>query len=168
MEKRLNPIRETDDEARELARKLMKEARVAALAFVDPDSGAPFISRIGFGLAADGGVISLVSDLALHVRALRLEPRAALLIEAPQPKGDPLNNPRLSISVLARFLPADTPERPALRTSWLDQHPKARLYIDFADFHFLRFDLLGAMLNGGFARAYRLVPQDTVDKADSD
>ena len=161
-----NPIRETDSEARNLARKLMQEARVAALAFADPDTGAPFISRIGFGLAPDGGAIALVSDLALHTRALRHDPRAALLIGEPRPKGDPLNSPRLSLSVCAQFLPAEAPDRPALRQAWLDRHPKAKLYIDFADFSFLRFEILGAMLNGGFARAYRLSPHDFLHKDD--
>lgn len=154
------PIRETDAEARALARKLMDAARVAALAFVDPDTGAPFLSRIGFGLTPDGSAMSLVSDLALHVRALRLDPRAGLLIGEPGPRGDPLNSPRLSLAVTARFLPADTSERPALRQAWLAHHPKAKLYIDFADFSFVRFEILGAMLNGGFARAFRLTPGD--------
>ncbi len=154
------PIRETDAGARALAQTLMQDARVAALAFVDPDTGAPFLSRIGFGLATDGSAMSLVSDLALHVRALRLDPRAGLLIGEPGPRGDPLNSPRLSLAVTAQFLPANTPDRPALRQAWLAHHPKAKLYIDFADFSFVRFEILGAMLNGGFARAYRLTADD--------
>jgi putative heme iron utilization protein len=130
------------------------------LAFTDPATCAPFISRIGFGLAPDGGALSLMSDLALHTAALRADPRAALLIGEPGPKGDPLNSARLSLQVSAHFVPANAAERPALRQAWLATHPKAVVYIDFADFSFVRFTILGGALNGGFARAYLLTPED--------
>jgi putative heme iron utilization protein len=39
------------------------------------------------------------------------------------------------------------------RFRFLNRHPKAKLYADFADFSFWRLAILGAHLNGGFARA---------------
>ncbi len=43
---RQNPIRETDDEARRLARRLIGEANYASLAVLDEDTGFPVVSRI--------------------------------------------------------------------------------------------------------------------------
>ncbi len=160
MPDRTDPIRPTDDEARALARSLIAGATTAALAFTHPDSGAPFVSRIGLGRAADGTLLTLVSDLSLHTRALTRDPRAALLVGEPGPKGDPLNSPRLSLAVRARFVPGDDPQRKMLREAWLAQHPKAKLYVDFADFRFLALIIEGGALNGGFGRAYKLAPED--------
>jgi putative heme iron utilization protein len=47
-----------------------------------------------------------------------------------------------------------------LRAHWLKGHPKAALYIDFADFAFVRLTPESALLNGGFGRAFRLSPED--------
>jgi hypothetical protein len=51
-------------------------------------------------------------------------------------------------------------ERPALRALWLRAHPKAKLYIDFADFAFVRLTPITALLNAGFGKARRLSAQD--------
>jgi heme iron utilization protein len=47
-----------------------------------------------------------------------------------------------------------------LRALWLAQHPKAQLYVDFADFAFVRLAPRGAALNGGFGKAYALDAAD--------
>lgn len=51
----------------------------------------------------------------------------------------------------------------AVRERFLSRHPKAKLYVDFPDFRFLRLMPLGASLNGGFARAFELGATDIVD-----
>ena len=43
---------------------------------------------------------------------------------------------------------------------WLRDHPKAKLYIGFGDFHFALFSVTGAFLNGGFGKAFFLTPVD--------
>lgn len=160
MPDRTNPIRETDDEARVLARRLLHEAVTAALGVIDPDSGAPFVSRIAFGLAPGGGPVTLISDLAHHARAIRADPRVSVLLGESGTKGDPLTHPRLTLAATARILDPIPAERAVLRAAWLHRHPKARLYIDFADFRFVAFDPCSALLNGGFARAYALTRED--------
>jgi hypothetical protein len=75
-------------------------------------------------------------------------------------KGDPLAHPRLMIRARAAFVAPDDPDRPGIRARWLDRQPKAQAYIDLADFAFVRLTPLSALLNGGFARAYRLFPED--------
>ncbi|MDP3338866.1 HugZ family protein [Frigidibacter sp.] len=155
-----SPIRPTDDEARALARGLIAGARFAALAVLTPGSGAPAVTRIALGLDAAGLPLTLISTLSAHTKALHATPRAGLLVGEPGPKGDPLTHPRLSLDTLASFVDRAAPDHAALRTLWLASHPKSKLYIDFADFSFVRFTPLGAALNGGFGRAFVLTPQD--------
>jgi heme iron utilization protein len=155
-----NPIRPTDEDARALARALIREARFGALAVRDPETGHPYVSRIAIGQTPQGAPLSFVSELAHHTRALRADPSCALLLGEPGPTGDPLTHPRLSLMATARFVPRDAPEHAALAAQYLATHPKARLYIGFADFHFVRFDIQGAHLNGGFGKAYQLQPSD--------
>lgn len=157
---RSDPIRPTDDAARGIARALMTGARTAALAVLDPATGAPFVSRVGFGLGPAGEALTLISDLAIHARALRADPRVSLLLGEPGPKGDPLVHPRLTLAATARFVATDAPERAALREAWLGHHPKAALYVDFADFHFVRFEIASGHLNAGFGKAYALDAND--------
>ncbi|AMY67565.1 HugZ family protein [Frigidibacter mobilis] len=155
-----SPIRPTDDEARALARSLIHAARFAALAVLTPGTGAPAVTRIALGLDAAGLPLTLISSLSAHTRALHADPRAGILVGEPGPKGDPLTHPRLSLDTTASFVDRAGPDHAALRTLWLASHPKARLYIDFADFCFVRFTPLGAALNGGFGKAFLLTPQD--------
>lgn len=148
-----DPVRPTDDEARALARRLLAEATFGALAVLDPDTGAPYVSRVAVsGEGADALV--LVSALALHARALRADPRCSLLLGEPG-RGDQLAHPRLTLR--ARAEPAD---KAAGRGAWLARHPKAQLYFDFADFALLRLRAGGGWLNGGFGRAFRLDRSD--------
>lgn len=154
------PIRQTDDAARALARDLIEKARFAALAVLDPDTGAPSVSRIALGTGPGGGIWTLVSGLSHHSKALRHDPRASLLVGEPEAKGDPLTHPRLSLSVRAHPVTPHDPGFVALRDRWLSDHPKSKLYIDLPDFFFVRFEVLSAALNGGFARAYRLTAAD--------
>ena len=155
---RPDPMRRVDDEARALALRLMAEARFAALALVA--EGAPYVSRIAIGQGPEGAPVTLVSGLAAHTRALLADPRAALLLGEPGRKGDPLTWPRLSLSAAARFVARPSAEHDALRAGWLKRQPKAKLYVDLPDFRFVVFAPTGAMLNGGFGRAYRLTAED--------
>lgn len=155
----IDPIRPTDAEARALARRLIDEARFAALAFLDPDTGAPAISRIAVQTDAGGQPITLISGLAAHFRALAADPRAALLLGEPGDKGDPLTHPRLSLTVTACFVEKGA-EHDLLCARWLGVQPKAKLYIDLPDFRFVRLAMVAGLLNGGFGRAFRLSAAD--------
>ena len=154
-----DPVAPADDVARHLARSLM-QASHAALAWTDPQTGTPGISRIGFALAPDGGPMTLISALAPHFAALHQTPDCALLLGEVGDKGDPLTHPRLMIRAKATFIAPDDPARDGLRAAWLAAQPKAKLYIDFADFALVRLHPQSALLNGGFARAYRLTAAD--------
>lgn len=160
MATRPDPVAPADAEARALALSLLSQADHAALAVTDPVDGTPSISRIAFGLAPDGLPLTLVSALAPHFAALKSAPACALMVGEVGDKGDPLTHPRLMVKARAEFVAADDPARAALRDYWLKGHPKAKIYVDFADFAFVRLHPVSALLNGGFARAFRLGPED--------
>lgn len=155
-----DPIRPTDDEARALAQDLIATARFAALAVTDPEIRSPMISRVAVVPGPDGLPLSLVSDLAAHATALKADPACALLLGEPGPKGDPLTHPRLSLQASARFIRHGAPEHAALAEHYLSLQPKAKLYIGFADFSLLRFEIRRGLLNGGFGKAFKLTPAD--------
>ncbi len=154
-----SPLRPVDDEMRALARGLLARARFGALAVLVGEAARPFVSRIALGSDREGP-LSLVSDLAQHTAALRARPACALLVGEPGEKGDPLTHPRLSLQCMAEFVARDAPGFAPLRSAWLESHPKSKLYIDFADFSFVRFRVEEAFLNGGFGLASRLTPAD--------
>ena len=158
---RPDPVAPADDAARQLAQGLLAVARHAALAVTDP-TGAPGISRIAFGLGPDGGMVTLISALSTHHAALQAHPLCALMLGEPGAKGDPLPPPRLMVPARARFVAPPDPGGAALRAHWLADHPKSGLYVDFADFSFVRFAPVSALLNGGFGRAFRVDPADLV------
>jgi heme iron utilization protein len=157
-EKTTSPIRPVDDDARAMARTLLDKAPFAALAHLKPDTGHPLVTRTGFGLDADGAPLLLISELSAHFIALSNDARCSLLIGEPgqinKPGGDPLTHPRLTLIGQAALI--DAPDRQAARTAYLARNPKAKLYADFADFHFWRIAPERAFLNGGFGKAYNL------------
>ncbi len=162
MEKRsekTSPLRPVDDEMRALARELLARARFGALAVLVGEPARPFVSRIALG-SDRAGPLSLVSDLAQHTGALRARPECALLVGEPGEKGDPLTHPRLTLQCVAEFVARDAPTFAPLRATWLKSYPKSKLYIDFADFSFVRFHVEEAFLNGGFGLASALTPTD--------
>ncbi|MFP4326715.1 MAG: HugZ family protein [Paracoccaceae bacterium] len=155
-----DPILPTDDEARRMARDLIDSARFGALAVLDPETGAPLVSRVAVATDSAGRPVSLISDLSLHTTALKADPACSLMVGEPGLKGDPLTHPRLTIQARAHFLRHGETGHEALARRYLDLQPKARLYIGFADFSFVIYQVDSAQLNGGFGKAYRMGPAD--------
>jgi len=152
-------LRETDDEARGLARVLLRSARHAPLAVIDPESGFPSASRALIGTDIDGVPVILVSALSAHTKALSADPRCSLLAGEPG-KGDPLAHPRLGVQCVAERVERESADHRRIRARFLRRHPKAALYIDFPDFRFFRLEPRSASLNGGFGRAYVIPGED--------
>lgn len=156
---RPDPVQPATEDSLKLARDLLALGH-AALAWADPDTGTPGISRIAFARDPEAGMLTLVSGLAPHFRALRDRPDCALMLGEVGDKGDPLIHPRLMIRARATFLAPEDPDRPGIRARWLQRNPKATVYIDLPDFAFVRLAPISALLNGGFARAFHIAPQD--------
>lgn len=157
---RPSPIRPTDAEGIALARDLIGQANHGVLAVLDPETSFPMTSRIAVVRDADGTPVTLISELSHHTGALKADARCSLLLGEPGKKGDPLTHPRITLQARARFLRRGEDGFDALRERYLEQYPKAKLYIDFLDFSFARLQVTCAHLNGGFGKAYVLRPAE--------
>lgn len=157
---RSDPFQTADAQARTLARDLIDTATFAALAVLRPDHPAPSVTRVACATDAAGAPITLISQLSTHTAALAANPACALLLGEPEDKGDPLTHPRLTLHCTAQFVDRDSPEHADLRARYLHLRPKAKLYVDFADFRFVRFQITDGLLNGGFGKAFLLTPAD--------
>ena len=155
-----SPIRETDEEARQIVRDLLGTFQHAVLAVNDAETGFPMTSRIALVQGPDATPVSLISDLSHHTEALKRDGRCSVLIGEPGPKGDPLTHPRLTLQARARFLRKGEAGHDDLRAHYLSHYPKAKLYVDFMDFSFVMFDAEVGHLNGGFGKAYCMTPQE--------
>lgn len=149
-----NPINETDAAAIAQARGLLHAARFGALAVLHPETRAPHVSRVAL-LWAEGRLLTLISDLSIHTRALLTAPDCAVLIGEPAGRGDPLTQPRITVSAVAKVV-----GKSDLKDMWLKAIPKAQLYYDFSDFRMFALAPTEAHLNGGFGKAYHLSPDD--------
>lgn len=154
-----SPVRPADDDARRQAAGLLRAARFGALAFTDAD-GNPMVTRIGLALGDDGSPMALISQLSAHTPALAADPRFALMVGEPGSRGDPLTHPRLTIRGRARLVQRSDPAFAGLARDFIRQRPKAKLYMDFADFLIARFPADSGHLNGGFGRAHLLQATD--------
>lgn len=152
-------LRPTDDEARELARSLVRSAPYMSLAVIDAKSGFPSASRALTAIDLDGTPVVLVSALAGHTAGMLAEPRCSLLAGEPG-KGDPLAHARISVQCLAEAVERDGAAHARIRERFLQRHSKARLYADFPDFRYFRLAPQQASLNGGFGRAFAVSGDD--------
>lgn len=144
-----------DDSAIRLVRRLMRSARHAVIATLEPGTGNPIATRIGISTDHDGTPVTLVSALAAHTPALRADPRCSILV-GELGKGDPLAHPRMTISARAREIARDSAEHARIEWRYLSHLPKAKLYSGLSDFRFFRLEPGITKLNGGFGRAYQL------------
>jgi len=154
MNERTNPIRPTDDQARGLAKAILHSARFGGLGVIRPVTGMPYVSRIAT-VAWDGVPHILISTLSLHTKALQADQRCSILLGEPEPKGDPLTHPRITIMGVAEQV-----DKSAVKHAWLSAIPKSKLYYDFADFQMWRIVATDIHLNGGFGKAFHLTPDD--------
>ncbi|PTM39935.1 DUF2470 domain-containing protein [Bosea sp. 124] len=157
-DRRTDPIRPTDDQARALGKQLLRGARFGSLATLGPD-GHPSASLVSLATDIDGTPLILVSALSSHTGNLKADPRCSLLL-APGGKGDPLAHARITLKLRARQIERASEAGARIRRRFLARQPKAALYADFGDFCFFALDLEAASLNGGFGRAYELTPSD--------
>jgi heme iron utilization protein len=140
-----SPIRATTPEAIRLAKTLIRTANFGSISVLDPRDGRPYVSRISVAADHDGTPITLISSLAFHTKALLADRRCSLLLGEPG-KGDPLAHPRITLSCDARFINREDPDAGAVSS----------LYAGFADFSFVRLQMISASLNGGFGQAYEI------------
>jgi putative heme iron utilization protein len=159
----LDPIRPTDDTARATARRLLRIGTAASLGTLDAD-GMPAVTLTAMATAFDGTPVLLVSGLSAHTRNLTHDARVSLLV-ARSGRGDPLAHARITVFARAEALARDEAEHLGIARRYLAHNPKAALYAGLPDFRFVRLNIVRASLNGGFGKAYELVPADLMSDA---
>jgi putative heme iron utilization protein len=137
------------------ARSLLRRSRQGALATLMVGSGDPYCSLVNVASHADGAPILLISRLAVHTRNILVDPRVSLMLDERAP-GDPLEGARIMLSGRAEESGPDT--RDMVRRRYLNVHPSAEGYADFADFSFFLIRATGTHLVAGFGRIVDLEP----------
>lgn len=148
------------------ARRVLRSAATGALATL-AESGTPLATLVTVATSGRGVPVMLLSDLALHTKNLKRDPRASLLLVAPGGEGgDPLAGARLSLVGEVRRDDGDA----ELRRRFLARQEEAAGYAGFRDFGFYRMDIAFGHLVAGFGRivevpaADLLVPEGECDE----
>src|ERR1700691_5850836 len=131
------------------AKRLMRLARTGALATLEAEGGgSPLTTLVGVASDFDGAPLFLMSTLSRHTRNLAGDPRASLLLTGRHERGDPLNQPRVTLGGVVERCAA-----PRAKLRYLQRNPKAGLYAGFADFALYQLRIDDVHFNGGFGRA---------------
>jgi len=139
----------SDFDPARLARSLLRRSRQGALATLLPGSGHPYCSLVNVASDADGAPILLISRLAVHTRNILADNRVSLMLDE-RVQGDPLEGARIMLSGHAEQ--ASESNNRNLRSRYLNAHPAAADYADFADFSFFLIRPTGTHLVAGFGR----------------
>ncbi|MGJ4973226.1 MULTISPECIES: HugZ family protein [unclassified Bradyrhizobium] len=145
---------------------LLRRSRQGALATLMVGTGDPYCSLVNVATASDGAPIILISRLAVHTRNVLADSRVSLMLDERAP-GDPLEGTRIMLSGKAEQATDDN--REMMRRRYLNAHPSAADYADFADFSFFVIRPSGAHLVAGFGRIVDLKPEQFLtDISDAD
>jgi heme iron utilization protein len=135
-----------------MIRDLLTSARFGSLGTLAADGG-PFASLVSLAFDAACNPVIITSHLSGHTGHMERDPRVALLI-GDIGKGDPLAHPRLTLTGDAIDARPGQAAYDTLRALYLEQHPKAALYVDLPGFWFWRIRPRAVSLNGGFGKAW--------------
>lgn len=130
----------------EEARALARQSNHGTLATLDAQ-GYPYTSLSEVLVLENGDLVMFLSNLSAHTSNLKREPKASVLL-AQKGLETPLAGARLSLLGKVKVVQ----DRQHHRVSYLEQHPQAKAYIDFADFDFYRLRVGRAYYIGGFGK----------------
>ncbi|MDA0701922.1 MAG: pyridoxamine 5'-phosphate oxidase family protein [Proteobacteria bacterium] len=135
-----------------VARAVLRRATTASLATsmaegADGSPDWPYASLVLSATDHAGRPLLLLSDLAVHTRALKADNRAALLFDATAGLEDPLTGARATVLGRVEAIEDDT-----LLARFVARHPGAAGYAGFGDFKLYRMMPERAHLVAGFGR----------------
>jgi heme iron utilization protein len=116
--------------------------------------GFPFGSLVNYTVWEHQPIL-LLSKLAEHTQNLLADNKVSLFVTRPNPRLDAMEWARLTLLGEAhlaepKLLEQHSDEQQSLRQAYLEQHPKASLYVDFPDFSFYQIRLQSVRFVGGF------------------
>lgn len=143
----------------ERARTLVYLERTGSLSTLSrKQPGWPFGSVMPYGLDDKGQPVFLISTMAMHTQNLLGDPRASLLVTAPESRSDPLGAARVTLMGSVTKVPKE--EAAAVRGLYLQRHANASYWVDFQDFGFFRMALADIYFVGGFGSMGWVMPDD--------
>ena len=133
----------------ERVRTLAAQGSTATLSTVSKkQAGFPFGSLMPYALDAQGQPLFLISNMAMHTQNLRADPRCSLFLTQAGTDGEPLGAARATL--VGEALPVPEGQLLPAREAYLAQHENSRNWVDFADFHFFRLNVVDVYYVGGF------------------
>jgi putative heme iron utilization protein len=100
-----------------------------------------------YAIDADGSPLFLISGMAIHTQNLLADDRSSLLVMQSGGDADPLGASRVTLLGRATRVEEATDD---MRARYLERHPSAKHWIEFADFSFFRLDVTEVYFVGGF------------------
>jgi putative heme iron utilization protein len=164
-EKKKDVLLETTEDAIRWAKTLVRTARSAVIATLEPGTGRPLATRVGISTDIDGAPVIFVSSLAAHTPALQADGRCSVLF-GETGKGDPMAHARITVHADAREVAKDSEEHKRIAWRYMAHQPKARLYAELPDFRYFRLEPVKASLNGGFGKAYGLTGEQILTQSE--
>ncbi len=133
----------------ERVRTLAAQGSTAMLSTVSKKQpGFPFGSLMPYALDAAGRPLFLISNMAMHTQNLRGDARCSLFLTQSGGDGEPLGAARATL--VGEALPVPAEDLAAAREAYLARHPNSSNWVDFADFHFFRLNVVDVYYVGGF------------------
>jgi putative heme iron utilization protein len=148
---------ETSPDMGHSARDLIRRLDRASLATALPADGAawPYASLVLVAVDHDLSPILLISELAEHTKAIKIDPRVSLLFDGTAGLASPLTGAR--VTVMGR---ANVTDDERIKARFLARHPDAAMYAGFKDFRFYRVAVERAHLVGGFGKIAWIDPAE--------
>ena len=112
--------------------------------------GFPFVSIAEYAVDATGRPSFLLSGLAVHTKNLAANPRASLIVFAPDAEQDTLGSAR--VTMMGEVRPAPEADEDDVRARYLARHPQAEQWVGFVDFAFHRMEIADIYYVGGFGQ----------------
>ena len=112
--------------------------------------GFPFASIAEYATDAAGQPVFLLSGLAVHSKNLAVDPRASLIVFAPDAEEDTLGAAR--VTLMGEVRPVAEDEVESVRERYLARHRQAEQWAGFGDFAFYRMQVSDVYYVGGFGQ----------------
>ena len=110
--------------------------------------GYPFGSIVNFAVDKAGRPLFVLSDLAVHTKNLKQDPKASLVLYGEGAENDVLGTARMNVMGEVHRVP--DAEVAAARSTFFGRHPDAEQYMAFADFAVYRMEINDIYYVGGF------------------
>lgn len=146
-------------EAIAVARTMLRSAKTASLATLDP-GGYPYSTVTNIAVDAAGKPFIFMVKLSLHARNIELDDRVSITVA--DMNKDVLTTPRLSL--VGRAKRVTGAEYEDLKQRYMEHFPKSKLYLTLPDSLIFRIETEAVQLNGGPAQnANSVTPLDLIE-----